>query len=113
MFYTIIILNLFIFTKILATNNLYCNLDNSGSKCHDGGCGYYKKGSSKEICTCSFSNGVMSGKYCGIYDDKCLDDPCKNNGKCKSGIGHHICECSENFYGISCEFVSAGKLNNK
>lgn len=113
MLYAIITIDLFFFAKTSA-NVQYCRPDNTGSnKCHDGGCGYYKYDSADEICACSFSNGVMNGEYCGVYDDKCVDEPCKNGGKCTSGIGHHICDCAKNFYGVSCELTTgkSRKLN--
>lgn len=79
--------------------------------CHDGGCVNSVSKNSKTVCNCDLSKSVMSGTYCGNYENKCLINPCKNNGLCKSGMGHHICECSENFHGTNCEIpLNPGKF---
>lgn len=96
----------------------FCESDNTGlNKCHDGGCN--SRENTSQICVCDFSKNLMTGKYCGVYVNKCLTNPCKNNGMCQSGIGHHICECSGNFYGVNCEipikegmFTSSIQLSN-
>lgn len=107
MFYNIIIFQLFILSKV-SLGIQYC--ETGLDKCHDGGCSYMKPGETVEKCVCTFSMGVMNGKSCGNYEDKCLNNPCKNNGKCVSGIGHHICECEDKFHGVNCE-IPIGKLN--
>lgn len=88
-----------------------CKTDKSGlNTCHDGGCNYLDE-TDTETCACEFSKRVMKGKFCGIYEDMCLRSPCANGGKCKSGIGHYVCECPDGFYGIRCEIpVSKGKF---
>lgn len=81
--------------------------------CHDGGCLYRTPEDHTEKCLCNFSENIMNGKYCGVYTNKCLINPCKNNGKCKSGIGHHVCECGGQFYGVNCEIpIKTGKHTN-
>lgn len=104
MLYVIPIIILYHFAKSSICIQL-CRPDNTGlNKCHDGGCGYNESISTGEKCVCTFSKGIMHGKYCGVYDDNCLENPCKNHGKCKSGIGHHICECIQEFQGVNCEY---------
>lgn len=106
MFYSVIIFEFIVFTKI-SYGTQYCQLD----KCHDGGCAYIEPTTNIEKCVCKFSTGIMKGKFCGNYEDKCSpNNPCKNNGKCTSGIGHHICDCPENYHGINCERY-IGKCN--
>ncbi|VVC44103.1 PKD/REJ-like domain,EGF-like, conserved site,EGF-like domain,PLAT/LH2 domain [Cinara cedri] len=86
----------------LSVCDYFCESDSKGlNKCHDGGCNSLD--TANEKCVCHFSENLMKGKYCGVYENKCLKNPCKNNGTCKSGIGHHICKCKEMFYGINCE----------
>jgi len=102
MYRTILILGLLNLTEITNSIN-YCEPDNTGlNRCHDGGCNNNNVYDTENVCLCSFSQTVMTGKYCGIYEDKCTINPCVNNGKCKSGIGHHVCECSSGFHGINC-----------
>lgn len=102
MYRTILILGLLNLTEITNSIN-YCEPDNTGlNRCHDGGCNNNNVYDTENVCLCSFSQTVMTGKYCGIYEDKCTTNPCANNGKCKSGIGHHVCECSSGFHGINC-----------
>lgn len=104
MYHIFIILTLSVLTKMSYGNVQYCIRDNKGlNKCHDGGCNYVEPKTNIEKCVCTFSVGVMNGKLCGHYDDTCLKNPCKNKGICTSGIGHHICECDENFHGMNCE----------
>lgn len=103
MFYTITIFVLFIFSKV-SCNCQYCFSDENGLNiCHDGGCAYKETENSDEKCVCTFFVGVMNGKSCGSYVNKCLSNPCKQNGKCTSGVGHYICECPDKFHGINCE----------
>lgn len=104
------ILNL---TKISAGQH-FCESDTAGlNKCHDGGCNNPEPGSG-EPCVCTFSKYIMEGKYCGVYQDQCLSNPCKNDAKCISGIGHPICECSEKFHGIYCQIpIAKSKINKK
>lgn len=108
MLYSILIICLFEFSKIA----IGINICKTNDKCHDGGCNFINSDDTNERCVCSLSNGVMDGKFCGLYIDMCLKNPCKNQGKCKSGIGHHICECSNGFYGINCEYIiKTSKIN--
>lgn len=94
-----------IFCMLSAIKNSVCNYcepDSTGlSNCHDGGCNNPKY--TNEICICDFSKNIMKGIYCGVYENYCLRNPCTNNEECISGIGHHICKCSEQFRGINCE----------
>lgn len=101
-------------TKISADQN-FCESDKAGlNKCHDGGCNNPESKNDDETCICNFSKGVMKGKYCGVYENQCLSNPCKNNGKCISGIGHHICECSKKFHGSYCEIpIKQSKIDKK
>lgn len=114
MFRTILILSLLNLTEITISIDSYnfCESDYTGlNKCHDGGCNNNNKYDTENVCLCSFSQTVTNGKYCGIYEDKCTTNPCVNNGKCISGIGHHVCECSNGFHGINCEIpIAIGKL---
>jgi len=111
MFSTILILGLLNLTEITISTH-YCEPDNTRlNRCHDGGCNNNNVYDQDNICLCSFSKSVMYGKYCGIYEDKCSINPCVNNGKCKSAIGHHVCECSSEFHGINCEIpIKSSKL---
>jgi len=110
MFSTILILGLLNLSEITISLH-FCEPDNTGlNKCHDGGCNnnVYDQ---ENICLCSFSRNIMNGRYCGIYEDKCTINPCANNGKCISGIGYYVCECSNEFYGINCEIpIKKSKL---
>lgn len=115
MFYTVVIFDLFILVKISISVE-YCSHDSLSrlTNCKDGGCGYIESDGTTEKCVCSFSNGVMGGEHCSVYVNRCQSNPCKNGGKCTSGIGHHVCECSDDFYGISCEIPKQpSKFNNK
>ncbi|KAE9537343.1 hypothetical protein AGLY_006366, partial [Aphis glycines] len=104
MFSTILILGLLNLSEIITTNLHFCEPDNTGlNKCHDGGCNNNNVYDQENICLCSFSQNIMNGKYCGIYEDKCTINPCVNNGKCISGIGYYVCECTNEFYGVNCE----------
>lgn len=91
----------------MSVSNDYCEFDNTGlSKCHDGGCNIPQKlklNNTDQICWCLISDKVMKGKYCGVYENKCLKNPCINNAECMSGIGHHVCKCSDQFHGGFCE----------
>lgn len=111
----ILIYGLLNLTKISADQN-FCETDMAGlNKCHDGGCNNPESLNGGDTCFCNFSKGVMEGKYCGVYEDECLQsNPCKNNAKCISSMGHQVCECNEQFYGIYCEIpIKQSKIDKK
>lgn len=111
---SIFIYSLLSLTKISADQN-FCKLDKGGlNKCHDGGCNSIESENRGKPCICDFSKNIMKGKYCGVYEDQCLSNPCKNNGKCKSGIGHHVCECTKEFHGVYCEIpIKKSKIDKR
>lgn len=92
-----------------------CATDDTGlNMCHDGGCNYIEAINTSQYCDCAFSEDTMHGKYCGVYNNVCHEDlPCGFNGTCQSGIGHKICTCPNNKFGVHCQIeISPGKSNN-
>ena len=43
------------------------------------------------------------GEQCDIIIDKCLDNPCTNDGTCQTVFGEYICSCADGYTGIQCE----------
>jgi hypothetical protein len=35
--------------------------------------------------------------------DPCINNPCKNGGRCKAQGAHFICECPKNYEGLLCD----------
>lgn len=109
----VIIALLFGLIDLTPTTNALCATDDTGLNiCHDGGCNYVNP--SFEKCECNLSKGVLSGKYCGVYDQQCFGKtPCGIRGTCHSGIGHQVCTCDESYFGYKCNIPKPyGKSNN-
>uniref|UniRef100_A0A158QF61 Notch receptor 3 n=1 Tax=Hymenolepis diminuta TaxID=6216 RepID=A0A158QF61_HYMDI len=54
-------------------------------------------------CLCETALGNFTGEFCHEDIDECLEEPCRNGGKCINTPGSFVCRCPVGFEGRFCE----------